>query len=155
MKIVELTNGGVAFVDDQDFDRLRGIKWRRMEARYGRQYACTTTHPRKYLHRVILNLRDPKQDVDHANGNGLDCRRENLRKCTRSQNNGNARKWQKKTTSRFKGVSWFRPAKLWRAYIGAGKNRIWLGYFKTEEDAAKAYDVAAKTMFETFAKTNF
>lgn len=88
------------------------------------------------MHVLIMNT--PKgMDTDHKNQNGLDNRRCNLRITDRSQNNYNSG-LHKNNTSGQRGVNWFKPAKLWRAYIGGGKNRVELGYFKNKEDAIKA-----------------
>jgi hypothetical protein len=59
------------------------------------------------------------------------------------------------TSSIYKGVSWDKEARKWCAGIMVEKKRIHLGYFKNEQDAAKAYDAAAKRIFLSFAALNF
>ncbi len=91
---------------------------------------------------------------DHKNGNGHDNSYDNLRPCTRSQNMANSGK-RVNNTSGFKGVSWHPQAKKWRAYIKVNGRQISLGLFDLKEDAAKAYDKAAKKYFGEFAVLNF
>jgi hypothetical protein len=109
------------------------------------------------LHRVIakrmgLNIQKPFE-VDHINANGLDNRRSNLRVVTRQGNNANQRKTR--GSSRFKGVSWDKEKKLWRASIKIDQKSKFLGRFHEEESAAKVYDEAAIIAFGEFARTNF
>jgi hypothetical protein len=93
-------------------------------------------------------------EVDHWNHDGLDNRRENLRVCTKAQNNHNCRKhrWHngEYTSSKYKGVCWNKTEKKWMAYI----HRKTLGYFRTEEEAALAYNAAATRDFGEFAVLN-
>lgn len=63
-------------------------------------------------------------------------------------------KLRKHNTSGFKGVNWNTTAKMWAARIGVGNKRIFLGYFQTAEEAARAYDTAAKQYFGEFARLN-
>lgn len=92
--------------------------------------------------------------VDHINGNGLDNRRANLRPATPSQNTANAR-MPSDNTSGFKGVGWFARTGRWRAYITYQGRQKHLGYFDIAEEAALAYDAAARELFGEFARPNF
>jgi hypothetical protein len=89
--------------------------------------------------------------VDHANGDTLDNQKYNLRLATHGQNKQNSRKTPG-CTSRFKGVSWNKVNCRWEVRIGS--NRLYLGCFENEEEAAAAYDVAAVKAFGAFASTN-
>jgi hypothetical protein len=155
---IPLTQGMVAIVDDEDA-YLAAYNWcasPEASTRYavrgvrrgGRQVTIR-------LHRVITNA-PPGFDVDHINGNGLDCRRSNLRVVTRAQNTRNARR-RRDNTSGFKGVSWSAKAGRWSARVGSGirGKRIWLGYFSTKEAAARAYDDAARAQYGQYASPNF
>jgi hypothetical protein len=64
------------------------------------------------------------------------------------------KKFSSKNTSQFKGVSFIKKTKLWRARIEVDKKQIFLGDFSTEEQAAKAYNVAAKKYFGELAYQN-
>ena len=103
------------------------------------------------MHRHILSA-PAHLTVDHINRNRLDNRRCNLRLCTVAENNCN-RFVVLSPTSRFKGVT--RRDNLWVASIHPSGNRLRLGSFAVEEDAARAYDVAAKKFYGEFACCNF
>jgi hypothetical protein len=92
--------------------------------------------------------------VDHANGNGLDNRRSNLRLATGTQNNAN-RRLASNSTSGFKGVNLYKRTGRWRAHIAIHRQQKHLGYFRTAEEAARAYDIAALALFGEFALINF
>lgn len=49
-------------------------------------------------------------------------------------------------TSKYTGVSWYKPCKKWRSYIWDGKKSHACGYFKTEKEAAVAYNFKAKEL---------
>jgi hypothetical protein len=108
---------------------------------------------RIYMHREVINAPVDCQ-VDHVNHDGLDNRRDNLRLCTVSQNQGNSRKQNRETTSRYKGVSWHSRDRRWRAQIRYGKEKVHLGQFLSEEEAAYAYDRAARNRWGEFANIN-
>jgi hypothetical protein len=159
MKAIPLTKGFATVVDDEDYDRLVIHKWVAMLASNGRVYAARTSSrkdgpPRKsiYMHREILNAAKGEQ-VDHRDFDGLNNTRENLRLCNVHQNAQHSRKL---TTSRFnyKGVVDKRHGK-YRARICINGKRTCLGTFDTQEQAAKAYDLAATAHFGEFAEVNF
>lgn len=104
------------------------------------------------LHRIIMNA-PTNLYIDHINGNGLDNRRCNLRLCTNQQNQGNSRK-RKKTSSIFKGVSWQKDKKKWRATITFNAKQLFLGLYNNEILAANAYDTKALELFGEFAYLN-
>lgn len=93
-------------------------------------------------------------EVDHINRDRLDNRRQNLRVVTRHQN-AIWRQGLPNSTSRFKGVGFHKSRNTWRAYIKVNGKSMNLGYFKYEEDAAYAYDAAARRLFGDSAYTNF
>jgi hypothetical protein len=90
--------------------------------------------------------------IDHINGDKLDNRRSNLRICTQAENVRNQKKTRYPRLSHYKGVS--KDHGCWRARIT--KDRVWycLGYFRTEEAAAQAYNQAAQELFGEYARLN-
>jgi hypothetical protein len=106
------------------------------------------------MHREILNPRKGLL-VDHKNRNTLDNRRDNLRLATHSQNQFNKAKTSKKTSSRFVGLYLEKSSRLWATKLSHHGKSIWLGRFKSETAAAKAYDAAAKKYRGEFARLNF
>jgi len=93
--------------------------------------------------------------IDHINGNGLDNRKANLRQSTYAQNSWNRGKARVKSSSKYKGVCQHKKDRKWQAQISAVGKRIYLGRFKNQKEAAKAYDKAAKKYHGEFANLNF
>lgn len=159
MKEIQLTQGYIALVDDEDYDRVNDFKWQIHKNKnnlYARRSIFKGLPKRKviYLHRFILSVEDENIDVDHRDNYGLNCQKYNMRICTRSQNLMNRRK-TKNCTSKYKGVYFNKQSNKFIAHIQFNKIRIHLGYFKNEIEAAKAYDEKAKELFGEFIKLNF
>ena len=61
---------------------------------------------------------------------------------------------QLNTSSHYKGVSWNNKSLRWVAGMKIDNKNIHLGYFKSEEDAALAYNKRVITHFGEFAQLN-
>jgi hypothetical protein len=147
---VPLTQGKVALIDDEDAERVLGRNWAYLSVQNGPGpgYAISSSG---LMHRLILNA--PRGvEVDHVNGDGLDNRRENLRLATHAQNASNSRLHRDNVTG-YKGVRHKRNR--WQARITVNQKEIYLGSFIALEDAARAYDAAAREHFGEFATPNF
>jgi hypothetical protein len=159
MREIRLNGGGVAKVDEEDFRWLKWFEWTRHVGNGGNVYAvCFSVGGKTPMHRAIIDA--PKgMLVDHVNGDSLDNQKHNLRLATRSQNASNSKKANVKNgSSIYKGVSLasgHHREKRWRAMLCLGGKRQSLGYYKSEVEAAQAYDEAAKRLFGEFARTNF
>jgi len=92
---------------------------------------------------------------DHADMNKNNNSRSNLRLATASQQQANTKKYRGKYSSKYKGVSRYLSTEKWKATITVNTRTKHLGTFTSEEQAAKAYDEAAKEYFGEFARTNF
>lgn len=159
---IQLTKGFITIVDDDDFAHLSLMAWHVTNVRRGHTYAVHSVRCYRdgrysarvvLMHRHILGLTDPAMQVDHVNGNTLDNRRSNLRVATRAQNSRN-----RSSSNRvgFKGVELL-PNGQYRARLQTTTpyRRIGLGQFDNAEDAARAWDAAAREAFGEFARLNF
>lgn len=149
----------VALVDDEDFEYLSQWNWCACKSKdtYYSHRVDTTGEKRVKIrmHRLIMRVSDPETEVDHKDNNGLNNQKSNLRVATGSQNSRNRSVYKRPKSSRYKGVNLHKAGK-WVASIGLpGSRSQYLGWFVKEEDAAKAYDEAAKQYFGEFAKLNF
>lgn len=155
MKEIQLTQGKVALVDDEDFEWLNQWKWHI----HSLGYACRTTLKSEgkktviLMHRVIFGLVQNESFhsvIDHINGNKIDNRKSNIRVCNQSKNNMN-KGMAPNNKSGYKGVSWSNHRNSWVSFIKVdGKNKN-LGSFTTKEEAHKAYQSAAKILHGEFA----
>jgi len=157
---IALTQGKYAIVDVEDYERVSQYKWHiRRSNRSSTYYAARTVFVSKYnrklvsMHRFIMNAPDGLE-VDHINGDGFDNRKANIRLATNSQNSRNKPKRRNTKLSRYKGVK-RNGSGRWHAVINYERKRIYLGTFETEEDAARAYDAAARKYHKEFARLNF
>lgn len=154
-----------ALVDDEDYEYLSQFTWRIV----GKGYVARQTSRREngkrrygcvYMHREILSA-PAGQVVDHVNRNTLDNRRTNLRLCSQRQNLYNTAGYTKLSrsgrpvVSGHKGVSRADSRRNpWSARIRVDGREKHLGVFRTEEEAARAYDAAAAQLHGDFARLN-
>lgn len=125
MKLIPLTRGRFAQIDDDNFDLINQHKWQ-SHCRHGTWYA--TAHIKQTdgvwrctnMHRFIMGLDfGDKLVIDHINHDGLDNQKSNLRICTVKQNLAN-RKSKTYSKSQYLGVYWSEPSKKWRVATRGG-----------------------------------
>lgn len=150
MKTIKLGKEKVALVDDSDFEELSKHAWHFNGLYATRHQVKDGKRNTVYMHRVIMDAPKDRQ-VDHKDGNGLDNRRENLRLATMTQQRMN-QGIQSNNTSGFRGVAWDRTTRGWKAKIHVHRKGIYLGQFSTPQEAAIAYEAAAKRIFGEFRR---
>ena len=148
-----------ALVDEEDYEELKNRKWYQIG-----NYAKTKRQSNGLwvqMHRLIMGLDGYDRPwLDHRNGNTLDNRKANLRVCNGVENAANKRKKfhahpDRVTSSQYKGVTFKKSIKRWNARISSNDGkRISLGCYATEEEAARAYNQAAKARYGEFAQLN-
>lgn len=155
MKEIRISGGKyVALIDDEDYQSVTQHSWyifHSMDRLYARR--ILERRSSQLMHTYITGFKQ----VDHINRNGLDNQRCNLRAANHVQNQGNVA-LRKNNTSGFRGIAYHKrkkDTKKWSASIKKNYVLVFLGYFETKEEAAKAYDLAAKEYFGDFAFLNF
>jgi hypothetical protein len=164
MKTIELTHGYIAFVDDEDYEKANQHKWLarvvlKRDGSIAGVYAMRTTKERlgsgkrktinHFLHRFVLEVESLDIQVDHRDHDGLNNQKYNLRKATIADNQHNTRK-QVNNTSGYKGVFQDKRDGAWFSSIGFEGKIKYLGRCATPEQAARAYDEAAKVCKDKF-----
>ena len=153
MKTIPLTQGKVTIVDDEDFDELNKYKWCISASGYAvRNRSRKIGKILLYMAKEILPC-STGIVVDHINGNKLDNRKKNLRRCTQAENSRN-----RHSTGGFsgiRGVTWHPQSRKWRALIMLNGKSVHIGLFEIKEDAGRAYDKKSKELFGEFCSPNF
>jgi hypothetical protein len=162
MKKINLTKGQFSIVDDEDYIDLNKYKWFAVRGTKNNSFYAARSYMGKhqYLHRYLMVVNNRLLQVDHIDKNGLNNQRCNLRVCTHSENMKNRAK-KKNSGSKYLGVYFQKATKdnkrITDKYIVRiqynGKNR-YIGTFKTEIDAAKAYNKVAAEAHGQFANLN-
>ena len=158
--------GELFLIDAEDYDLVNGINWSKTKSGYIRGY-CKNKKQYIEIHRLIMGLsKGDIELVDHSNRIKTDNRKTNLRICNDFQNAVNKSASGK---SKYLGVTFHRSIKSYTlksgekkvsdtsgffAKITSNKKQMYLGRFKTEIDAAKAYNEAAVKYHGEFANLN-
>ena len=172
MKLIPLSQGFFAKVDDEDYDILMKYKWciKRISNCYYAKTSVYTKGKQKFysMHRIIMKLNNPKIFVDHKDNDGLNNQKSNLRICTSGENMRNKRP-KRNGSSKYLGVCWavlkckkkiadgsikIYMYSAWMACIRINNKQKNIGYFKTEENAAIAYNILAEKHHGEFANYN-
>lgn len=152
-KLIPLTKGKYAIVDDEDHELLSDFKWHYNSAvGYAVRSAFENgKHKKVYMHRSLIEAEGLQ--VDHINRDKLDNRKENLRAVTDQQNKFNLGK-HKNSPSKYKGVHWRESKSKWVAEIRHNRKTIYIGIFSDDRDAAIAYNAKASELFGEYANLN-
>ena len=154
-----IIKGFSVLIDEDDFERVSQYNWGVINSRgliyiYSGRGKNSPLGNGKILgiHRFIMNAPIGKV-VDHINHNTLDNRKSNLRICTIGENAIN-RSPNKRGYSKYKGVSWDTDCKKWTAVVSKNKKTVYKKRFKTEMEAAIAYNENALIHHGEFAHIN-
>ena len=150
--------GNFALIDEEDYERVSQYHWTISKSEYTFYAVVRLPSPRAkpemlIMHRFIMDAPDDIE-VDHQDRNGLNNVRTNLRLATRAQNMANGR-LRRTNTSGYRGVTFHKQTGKWSASIRANGECYGLGLYDTREEAAQAYDTAARHHFGAFASCNF
>ena len=145
-KTLKIECGTEVLISEADFDLIAACKWR-MNKCYAKAYIKENDKKvRVSMHRLIVNAKQG-EIVDHINRVKTDNRRENLR-IVSSLTNCLNRNPNLNKLSKYKGVAKHRNG--WQVYV----NGKYLGLFKSEIEAAMAYDKKVVEVFGNVAPTN-
>jgi hypothetical protein len=147
-----LTQGKEAKVSPEDYSRAAQFRWHYLHT----GYAYSNRHCKiTALHRFIMDhdVDDRNIVVDHINGDTLDCRRENLRICTMTENVRHKTKLSCRNKSGYIGVYSSVNGEKWYAFINVDKKHIHLGSYDNVEMAVGARRLAELLYFGEFAST--
>lgn len=147
----------VVEIDDEDAEKVFQHTWH-ISCSYAKdgspRHFSIKTHIKEktgYRHTSLSSFLISGCVIDHIDGNFLNNHKSNLRVCTNAENSRNRRK-HKNTFSGFKGV--YANKKRWFAAICKDGQQIYLGNYKTAQEAAAAYNSAARNLFGSFARLN-
>jgi AP2 domain len=145
MRIVRLAHNRIAFVDDADYDTVKGYRWCISSSNYAMNRHLGL------MHRFILKA-PIDCDIHHEDGNGLNNTRANIRIVSHATNM-RLIGVRKNSKYGYKGV---RKLRNWFvAEIQGNGGRYYLGRFHTPEEAARAYDKKAKELWGSDCYLNF
>jgi hypothetical protein len=154
MKLIPLSQGKFAQVDDEDYDFLMQWKW---FVNHGRAVRSAWTPGREkklqiFMHRVLMDA-PPGMEVDHRNMDPLDNQRHNLRVCTPGQNQYNKRA-RKDSPSGLKNITpnFGKRGITWAVKMRASKKEHYIGTFKTLEAAIQAHTAAIRRLHGEFGR---
>lgn len=152
-RTIPLSKGYEAIVDAADYEWLSQYTWQAKVNAKGYVYAYTGNITNS-MHRMIAGAAKRDEIVDHIDRDTLNNTRANLRIVTKQQNTLNS-KLYKTNTAGYRGVTWHKGDKRWHAQLWTQDKKYHLGSFTDPEDAARAYDEAARQHFGEFAQVNF
>lgn len=153
MRIIKVGSVDIT-VCDCHYELVNQYKWYMAERYAARQVKTDKGWRVQFMHRLIANT-SSGFDTDHINMNPKDNQCKNLRQIGRHLNKMNAPVY-KNNTSGYKGVSKHlqKYGHRWKAAIGSGERKVYIGLFDTAEEAADAYNQVAVANYGEYAFIN-
>lgn len=146
---IQLTQGQVALVDDEDYEWLSGYRWFVIRRKNGKFHAArqkriykygrvpgsrgngrNSDYSNVYMHQDIMGTPPEGKTIDHEDRNGLNNQRHNLRFITFSENTINSEAYSKGSVEKH--------GNKYRVRIKREGVRITIGSYETEWDAQQA-----------------
>jgi hypothetical protein len=141
-----------ALVDEDDFEKVNKYKWCLNAGGYAQG---TVDKKIILLHHFVLKKPKNGNVIDHIDEDKLNDENLNLREVSKSMNAHNQQKNTNiESSSKYKGVTWNKNKKKWKAVCTIEKKDNYLGYFETEIEAAKQYDIFTFIKFKKEANNN-
>ncbi len=163
MREIQLTQGKMALVDDEDFEKVSQFKWFAIYNKKtnafsaGKKIRGLDNKKRIiYMHQFIMgsHLKGTNYSVNHIDSNLLNNQKINLRVCNSSQRSANKTINSKNNTSGYKGVSFDKSRSKYIAVIQIKSKKLTIGRFHSLSEAALAYNKKAIEVFGEFASIN-
>ena len=165
---IQLPKNKCAIVDSEDYPFLNRLKWEVIFK--GRNWYAVIRkvvdgssgriETSFYMHEFLVDLEN-RDCVTFRNGNTLDYRKENLFGVSKSVSTARSKKrltthGGKKPTSRFKGVCRRikKGRKTWEVRIAQKGKVFYCGSYKTQKEAAMAYNDKARELYGEFGYQN-
>jgi hypothetical protein len=150
-----IVSNETVLIDDEDYPLLSRYNWYVKHDKFCSYVVADVWLNKKrhklFMHRFVMGMRNSQ--IDHANRNSLDNRKQNLRFCSSRENVANRRM---RNQHGFKGVTRYKNcteyvARIYNATTGV---RETLGKFKTAAEAAQAHEKRAIELYGAFAYVN-
>lgn len=135
----------VAEIDEEEYPKVAKYGWNLHSKGYA---VCWEYKPAIFMHTLIMCCQ-----CDHQDRNPLNNRKANLRKCNGTQNQYN-QPIDKRNSTGYKGVTYHKKNDKYVAHIRNNGHLTYLGSYETKEEAALAYNNAAKEIAGEFALLN-
>jgi len=136
-----------AQVDDDDYFELSQYTWSLIEwkgKRYAKRKQRLSDDPYPKYGTISMHQQITGYDLtDHIDGNGLNNQRSNLRHLSHKKNIQYQLPQRRDKSSKYRGVSWFKPRQKWKARLKIDGREVHVGYFTCEHQAAEAWNKAA------------
>jgi hypothetical protein len=144
--LVELTQGKSAIIDLEDVENINRFNWN-FSATTGYAYSGKIGTS---LHQYLMGKAPDGYKIDHNNRDKLDCRRRNLHFVTNQQNSLNNNR-----STNYSGISLHLASGKFQTYLRKNCRQIYLGVFRTYDEAAKMKELASEMFDKSLSEKEF